>query len=163
MEALIIIDMQEGYIGHKRDTGNFSDVVEYINHVASLFRKEGRPVIFIRDLSDGEGEAFLTIAELTMAEQDHEIIKYHNNSFWETGLDKLLKELKVDFLVLAGSAVEYCVTATYFGAKERGYETAILQDGVLAATPEGYEAMLKTRPLLAYPPLKYMLTKIKHS
>ena len=162
MEALIIIDMQEAYIGHKRNTGDFKEVVEYINYIASLFRKEGRPVIFVRDISEGEGEEFCTIPELIMAEEDHEILKSYNNSFWETGLDQLLKELKVEMLVLAGSAVEYCVTATYFGAKERGYETVLLQNGVLAETVEGYQAMIKTRPLIPYQPLKYILTKIKH-
>ena len=162
MEALIIIDMQEGYIGHKRGTGDFQEVVEYINYIASMFRKEGRPVIFVRDISEGEGEEFCTIPELTMTEEDYEILKFYNNSFWETGLDKLLKELKVEMLILAGSAAEYCVTATYFGAKERGYEPVLLQNGVLSVIIEGYQAMMKTRPLISYQPLKYILTKIKH-
>jgi nicotinamidase-related amidase len=162
LEAFIIIDMQDGYIGHKRGTSNFGDVVEYINYVSSLFRKEGRPVIFVRDISEGDSKEFCTIHELISTEKDHEILKCYNNSFWETGLEKLLNELKVDMVVLAGSAAEFCVSATYFGALERGYNPVLLQNGILSETIEGYQAMIKTKPLIAYQPLKYLLINLKH-
>lgn len=159
MEALIIIDMQDGYIENKRNSNEFNNVVDYINYTSSMFRKEHRPVIFIRDISEGEGTEFRIVDEIARAESDHEIVKTYNNSFWETNLDNLLRNLKVDMVVLAGNAVEYCVTATYFGALERGYNPVILQNGVLSETQEGYLALVKTKPLVSVAALNHMLAK----
>lgn len=157
MEALIIIDMQEGYIGKHRGSETFDNVLNHINFTANLFRKAGRPVFVVRDLSEGKESLYDNVTELDVFESDIEIIKYDNNSFWKTTLDEKLKQHDIDFLVLSGNAAEYCVVATYFGALERGYQTVILQHGVLSKTKSGLKTINKVYPLVSYTSLKYLL------
>ena len=157
MEALIIIDLQAAYVGHRLNEMEFCETVKHINHVADLFRKAGRPVIVVRDISEGNNAMYRNVQELDIQETDAEILKQQHNSFWETKLDELLKASDVDFVILAGSAAEYCVTATYFGAVERGYKSAILQNGVLADTPAGMQSIMKTKTQVSYQVLEYYL------
>ena len=159
MEALLIIDLQEGYIGDRRGEHNFDSVLEHINYVAPMFRKAGKPVIVIRDIGEGDGPLYCNVKELKLVAGDLEVLKLENNSFWETDLDQLLKKLEVNFLVLCGYAAEYCVTATYFGANERGYKAAMLQNGVLAASKEGLASLNKNRPLISHSAIDYLLSK----
>ena len=157
MEAFLIIDMQEGYIGDKRQTEAFKNTVAHINYVSDLFRKAGKPVIFVKDISEGDSSEYDFVAELVKTKEDDEIKKLDNNSFWNTTLQELLQKKNVDFVVLAGQAAEYCVTATYFGALERGYKVAMLQNGILSVTTSGLETIHKLRPLISYSSLKHFL------
>jgi nicotinamidase-related amidase len=157
MEAFLIIDMQEGYIGDKRETEAFANTVTHINYVSDLFRKAGKPVIFVKDISEGDTSEYDYVSELVKIKEDDEIKKLDNNSFWNTTLHELLQKKNVDFIVLAGQAAEYCVTATYFGALERGYKTVMLQNGILAVTPSGLETINDLRPLISYSSLKNFL------
>jgi nicotinamidase-related amidase len=157
MEAFLIIDMQEGYIGNKRGSEAFNDVIDHINYVSELFRKAKKPVIVVRDISEGDSKEFKNVHELKVSEEDDEILKVDNNSFWNTSLHELLQKKKVNFIVVAGSAAEYCITATYFGALERGYEVVMLQNGVLAATQSGLETLNALRPQISYRSLKHFL------
>jgi len=137
MEALLIIDVQEAYVGHLRSDKHFLEAVDYMNTAADIFRSAGKPVIFVRHIVKGSEGPYRTIGELEMKEGDIEVLKRYNSSFWETDLDQILKEHGVKFLVLSGYAAEYCIAATFFGALERGYEPNLLQNGILAKTPEG--------------------------
>jgi nicotinamidase-related amidase len=157
MEAFLIIDMQEGYIGNRRGSEAFDYTLAHINGVSDLFRKAGKPVIVIRDISEGDTPEYKNVAELKVQEQDDEILKVDNNSFWNTTLHELLQKKNVDFIVMAGNAAEYCVTATYFGALERGYKVVLLQNGVLAATTAGLETINTLRPLISYSSLEHFL------
>ena len=102
----------------------------------------------VRDLSEGSDERFVNVRELHTEPTDTEILKLHNNSFWKTELDDFLRSKGVDWVLLCGSAAEFCVTATYFGALEHGYETYILQNGVLAETETGLLSLEEVRPML---------------
>ena len=154
MEAFLIIDMQEGYIGQRRGSEAFDYTLAHINGVSDLFRKVGKPVIVIRDISEGDTPEYKNVSELKVQEQDDEVLKVNNNSFWNTTLHELLQKKNVDFIVMAGNAAEYCVTATYFGALERGYKVVLLQNGVLAVTTAGLETINALRPLISYSSLK---------
>lgn len=157
MEAFIVIDMQEAYIGNRRGTESFDDTIAHINYVSDLFRKAGKPVIYVKDISEGDTPKYDYVAELNKSKDDIEIFKLENNSFWNTSLHELLQKKSIDFVVLAGQAAEYCVTATYFGALERGYKVVMLQNGILAVTNAGLESINALRPLISYTSLKHFL------
>ncbi len=157
MEALIIIDMQEGYIGNRRGEKVFEDVTEHINYVASIFKSAGKPIILVRDIEEGDTEEFLNVCELKDIEYDKEILKVHNNSFWKTDLEASLKELDVDMTVLCGYAGEYCVSASYFGALERGFKPVLLQNGILSVTESGAQSLLETKAFVSHQALSYWL------
>ncbi len=154
MKALLIIDVQEAYIGERREEPRYQMIMDNINSAAGLFRRNHAPVIVVRDLSDGNDSRFDNVRELIVEDTDHEILKVHNNSFWKTNLDELLRSLSVDWLLLCGNSAEFCVDATYFGARERGYEPQILQGAVFAQTDVGLAAMETVRPMFARPELQ---------
>ena len=157
MKALLIIDVQEAYVGNRRDDAQYQRILSNINAAAVMFRQAHCPVIIVRDLSDGNDERFDTVRELIAEPSDFEILKVHNNSFWKTDLDRLLRSQGVDWVLLSGSAAEFCVTATYFGALENGYTAHLLKDGILAETREGLVSMEMVRPMLAKEELPALL------
>lgn len=148
--ALIIIDVQEEYVGPRRGRESFEQIMDHINYCSSLLRKAGLPVVVVRDISEGDGKTMVNVKELVVADTDIQITKNFNNSFWQTDLEKILKSLEVDFLVLCGNAAEYCVGATYNGANERGFRTTLLQNGIFAEREENLLLHFYSRPLISY-------------
>ncbi|MBN2794414.1 MAG: isochorismatase family protein [Clostridia bacterium] len=155
--ALIVIDVQEAYVGNKRGKDSFENIMGHINYAMELFRKAGSPIIVVRDIAEGDGEAYRNIEELETVDSDLSITKVYNNAFWKTNLEKILQDLDVDFLVLCGNAAEYCVGATYNGAEERGFKTTLLQNGIFAAREENLLMHFYNRPLISYVVLEALL------
>jgi len=149
MKAILIIDVQEAFLGERHTDAQYQQTMAAINAAAAQFRRHRCPVIVVRDLSDGNDQSFDNVRELQTEPTDIRIEKMFNNSFWQTKLDEILKEQSVDWVLLCGNAAEFCVDATYFGAVERGYTAFLLQGGVLAATEEGMACIQKVRPLVS--------------
>lgn len=160
--ALLIIDMQLGYLTAPRARGEIEEACEYINATAELFRKAGLPIVIIQDV-DVEGgkqsEGFKVIPEIVLTGDELKIEKEFSNSFWQTPLEPLLKEQGADFIVACGFAAEHCVTFTYNGARERGFGAAILQKGILGEHPNAVPSVYETRPLISYPVIASMLKR----
>ena len=155
--ALIIIDVQKAYIGHRKEEKEYNNTFEYINETAALFREAGRPVIIVRDIEEGDGEAYENVEELVVKDTDIEVLKTFSNSFWKTNLEEILKEKNVDFVVICGNAAEYCVLATYNGALERDFGAAMLQHGIFAIHPESLMDIYNNRALISYEVISYIL------
>ena len=147
--ALLIVDVQEAYVGDRRASKSFDKIMDHINYSGSLFRAAELPVIVIRDIESGDGEKYQNIVELNSDPSDIEVLKTYNNAFWQTDLDEILKKLEVDFLIICGNAAEYCVGATYSGAIERGYQTTLLQNGVFASREESLLIHFYNRELIS--------------
>jgi nicotinamidase-related amidase len=155
--ALLIIDVQEAFIGHRKGQQEYDNTFEYINATADLFRKAGKPVIIVRDIEEGNDDSYQNVEKLIVRDSDIEVLKVFSNSFWKTNLEELLKERNIDFVVLCGNAAEYCVLATYNGAIERGFGAAMLQHGIFAAHPNGLIDIYNNRSLISYGVISYML------
>jgi nicotinamidase-related amidase len=156
--ALLIIDVQEAFIGHRKGEREFLNTFEYINETASLFRKANKPVIIVRDIEGGNGDTFQNVEELIIEDSDIEVLKVYSNSFWKTDLEEILKEKNVDFVILCGNAAEFCILATYNGAIERDFGAAMLQHGIFARHPIGLEDIYNNRALVSYEVVSYMLS-----
>jgi nicotinamidase-related amidase len=155
--ALLIIDVQEAFIGHRKEEKEYHNTFEYINEAASLFRKAGKPVIVIRDIEGGNDDTFQNVEELITQDSDVEVLKVYSNSFWKTNLEEILKEKNIDFVVLCGNAAEYCVLATYNGAIERNFGAAMLQHGIFACHPSGLMDIYYNRALISFEVISYVL------
>lgn len=147
--ALIIIDVQEEYVGSRRGSESFNNIMAHINYSSFLFREAKLPVVVVRDISEGEGESMQNVKDLAVSDTDIQLTKTFNNSFWQTDLENILKNLEVDFLVLCGNAAEYCVGATYNGATERGFKATLLQNGIFAEKEENLLMHFYSRPLIS--------------
>ena len=87
------------------------------------------------------------IPELKPTKKDYIIEKRTYSSFYETGLDPLLRSLYngegVKTLILCGLHTNICVRHTAADAFFRGYRLIIAEDGVEAFTKKDHEEGLK--------------------
>lgn len=155
--ALLIIDMQNGCKEETRCKDAFNEAVLYINEISGYFRKKNYPVVIVKDLSVGEigSESFEFVDEVDIEDSDIVVHKAHNNAFWETDLDKILKDKGIDAVVISGFAAEYCVLFSYNGAVERGYNTFLLQNGVAGMDIEEIKKIQLLRSVISYKALEY--------
>lgn len=131
--ALLVVDMQDDFFSNEESQKSLNEILGVVNFSADVFRKADQPVIFIQDVDAGDGpdsRGFQLFNQLNVKDTDFFISKKYSNSFWQTNLKELLKELNVGMVLICGFAAEYCVQATYQGALERGFEPALLQHGV---------------------------------
>ncbi len=158
--ALLIIDMQKAFKEIDKCSESINDALEYINETSKMFRAADKPVIIVQDEEAGEGpdsDGFKLMDELHVEDTDLRISKVYSNSFWETDLDKLLKELEVEFLVISGFAAEHCVLFTYNGAVERGFNASILQHGIAGFDHDQVKETQYIRPVICIETLEYIL------
>lgn len=162
--AFLIIDVQNGYVG----LPGFKDMIHrasmYINEVSEYFRKANQPVIHIqhKDPSFRKDSSDMDVApDITQKESDLHLEKTYGNAFWETHLDRILKDLEVDFVICAGLSATHCVLATYNGALERGYKAVMLQNGLLGETVDEVKTVQSERNLISYTAVGYLLKHLK--
>ena len=158
--AMLIIDMQNGFLREIKDQAAVGDCSEVINYVAKMVREANQPVVFIKDVEEADqlDEHELDfISEIPREEQDIVVEKTHSNGFWKTDLEAKLRELGVEFLILAGQAVEHCVLFTYNGARERGFRPVMLQGGVLSADPENVRNAIANRNFISWVAVQELL------
>ncbi len=155
--ALLIIDMQVGFLDEYHDKTIIDSTIEYINYVSGMFRNAEQPVIHIQDVSEADTmlpEQLAISTKITQAPSDFYINKEFSNSFHQTTLSELLSKLQVDLIVLCGQAAEHCVVFTYSGASENGFPVVILQGGVASNNPSRIRALYEDRNLISHPVLR---------
>ena len=65
---------------------------------------------------------------LTVDPADLHVAKYRMSGFWDTPLDSVLRNLRVDTLLFAGVNVDQCVLATLVDAACLGYDVVLVED-----------------------------------
>ena len=140
--ALLVIDGQNKFTeitdGLKR---SMLGKMETVNGAIDLFRERGRPVIYM--LFDGMGhldreidEPDSLIPEIRKPlDGEHQVHKTGMNSFHNTDLESILKDMGCDSIVIVGLVAHLCVAATYYSAYDHGIDPFILKGGI-AATDE---------------------------
>ncbi|MCR2804123.1 cysteine hydrolase family protein [Paenibacillus soyae] len=156
--GFLIIDMQSVHL-QDVEKKNIKRACEYINYVADMLRSKDQVVLHVQDIegmTDSNKDEFNILPEIQIDEKDVFLTKESSNSFWKTDLEQLLNDQGVDFLVIAGNAAEHCVLFTYNGALERGFNTVILQNGILSRHPEAVVSTYRDRNIISHPAIKYM-------
>src|SRR6202035_3153904 len=102
------------------------------------------PASGARVLTKGSWGAALT-APLRVEDGDILIDKYRMSGFWDTELDSVLRNLRVDTLLFAGVNSDQCVYATLSNAPGAGYDV-VLRTAAWAPTSPGssHEATVYT-------------------
>jgi len=161
--AFMIIDMQKQFREELCLDPNLSNALEHINYVADLARKNNQTVVIVKDVEgfkDSDDARLDFIEEVHAGKDDIIIKKEYSNAFWKTGLEERLKALDIDYVVVAGFAAEHCVLGSYLGAKERGFTTAILHNGILSTKPDVIGSMYRDREIVSYSTLEYLFKAI---
>ena len=138
-----------------------------IKRLAEGFRKNGLNVIYIytaweKDYSDvalplkklgpkaqamgalvkGSWGAQI-IEDLTPHETDHQVMKKAYGAFFQTPLDRMLRNMGIKTLIMTGVATNFCVETTLREAVAYGYDVILASDGAATFDPEGHQATLK--------------------
>jgi nicotinamidase/pyrazinamidase len=144
--ALLIIDMVKDYFDPRRNlkiTPFARAIVDPIKRVATTFRESGWPVIFSTDaykeddfiftgkmkpesLAGTEGAK--VIDELEKQGSDLWLPKPRFSAFFQTGLERYLREREVTLCAVAGVATPFCVLTTALDAICHDFKSVIVAD-----------------------------------
>lgn len=143
------------------------DIVPRIAALADAFRAKRLPVIFIHvshraDFSGvainnpavayvravnglAEGSAQVEpVPALAPQAQDHRVVRHSGMTvFYGNHLDSLLRNLRVNTLVLAGVSTNAAVPGMVLGGLDRGFSVVVPEDCIAGADAESHEALLK--------------------
>jgi len=75
------------------------------------------------------------VDELTVAPEDLCVDKYRMSGFWDTPLDAMLRNLRVDTLFFAGVNADQCVLHTLADGNFLGYDTLLIEDATATTSP----------------------------
>ncbi|EAR10305.1 cysteine hydrolase family protein [Reinekea blandensis] len=158
--ALLIIDMQNGFLNEYPDKSDIPGAIEVINYVADLMRKGGQTVIHIRDVGEADfmSEEDLDIhPDIQQDPADLHLEKTYSNAFHNTKLAQRLAERNIKFLILAGQAAEHCVVFTYNGASENQLTATVLQDGVISAKTGRSQMLMEDRNIISHAAIRALI------
>ncbi len=88
------------------------------------------------------------VDELKPEEADVIIDKNRPSAFYATGLEPILKGLKVENLVVCGVTTNCCVETTVRDASQRDYRTFVVADAVAEYEDDRHEVALKSMGML---------------
>jgi ureidoacrylate peracid hydrolase len=83
------------------------------------------------------------IDELAPQDTDHQVMKKAYGAFFQTPLDRMLRNMGIKTLVMTGVATNFCVETTLREAVAYGYDIILTSDGTATFDPEGHQATLK--------------------
>lgn len=157
MYAVLVIDMLNDFVTGSLKCDRASKIIPNIKKLLEVARKKGIPIIYCNDahyevdfeisrwgphaLKGTKGAE--VVPELKPSERDFIVEKHAYSGFYETGLDPLLRSLKVSTLILTGLHTNVCVRHTAADAFFRGYKIIVVKDCVEAFTQEDHEQGLK--------------------
>jgi nicotinamidase-related amidase len=153
--VVMIIDMLNDFVTGSLRSERGSKIIPPLAKLIHAARKNKIPVVYTNDAhykTDFEvvsrwGDHAIkgtpgadVIPELKPAEQDFIVEKRTYSSFYDTGLDSLLRSLYkgdgIKTVILGGLHTNICVRHTSADAFFRGYKIVIAKDGVEAFTEE---------------------------
>lgn len=155
--ALLIVDMQKEFAQEAAVADSMKRAAYYIQATYDLFLQKKLPIVVIQDeeVADGKsGKGYAVIDDLSLSGATHAVSKVHSNAFYDTTLESILRERGVDTVVISGFNAAYCITATYFGAQERGFTTNILKGGLASDDPRHIAYCYEMRDSVSYGMLK---------
>jgi nicotinamidase-related amidase len=126
--ALLVIDVQNGVFegAHARDA-----VVANVARLVEKARGQGVPVVWVQHndehLARGS-DAWQLVPELDRGDGEPLVEKGYADAYEETTLERVLDDLGVGRLVVAGAQTDECVRSTLHGALVRGYDATLVKD-----------------------------------
>lgn len=128
MRALLIIDVQQGFLEGQED------LVNNTVKLAQLFKASDDLVIAMQHIEEIEGaliehgRAGAEIPESILAHVDQVITKRYPISFKETVLEEVLTLNGIKELYITGFNMEFCNLFTSIAAADRGYAVTVIED-----------------------------------
>jgi nicotinamidase-related amidase len=157
LDALIVDDILEEFVYGKISSPRAKNIIEPTKDLISAARKAKVPVAYVCDAhlpSDPEIKVWgphamkgtkgsQVVEALKPKKKDYFFEKRVYSSFHGTGLDLLLRDLRIDSVVIVGLLTEICVRHTAADAFMLGYQVKIPTDCVEALSEEAQERGLE--------------------
>ncbi|GBE54107.1 MAG TPA: cysteine hydrolase [Euryarchaeota archaeon] len=159
MRALLVIDMLKDFIykDGALPVNGAKKLISPINEKIREFRGKNEPVIFICDSHDEMDEEFDVwgrhavegtkgaeiIDELDRREYDIVVTKKRFSAFYNTDLEKTLRGLNVDTLIITGVLTDICVLHTAADAAMRGFKVIVPENCVATVDEEKQKWVLR--------------------
>ena len=156
-DALIVVDMIHDFVDGKFGSENAKKIVPRIKDLIEKARRKGVLIVYTRD-SHKPGDPELKIwgehamegskgsevvEDLAPTQGDFVVSKTTYDSFFNTELERILKDCGIKNVYIVGVATDICVLHTAFGAFARGFNVFIVKDCVASINEEGHEWALK--------------------
>ena len=120
--AIILVDMQEGYVENLRD-GEKERIIPNQRAVLEYCRVHDIPVIVLEFNTSRRGETIPELLEVAKKNSNFDLLrKNYDDGFLCTDLDSTLKSLGVKTIFFMGVNACYCVYSTARSTLARGYE-----------------------------------------
>ena len=157
-KAVIVIDLLNDFVTGDLKCERAQHIIPNLKRLVESARDHNIPVIYSNDAHYPQDHEVVArwgkhaikgtkgaevIPELEPTENDYIVEKRTYSSFYETGLDPLLRSLDVKTVILGGLHTNICVRHTAADAFFRGYKILVAKDGVEAFTQEDHEQGLK--------------------
>ena len=176
--ALLIIDMVNDYFKEDNPypiTPLAKRIIPPTNTLIKAFRKKGFPVIFSTDAFAEDDFIFKgrmhphaikgtkgaeVVKDLDMAPEDLWLPKPRFSAFFNTGLEKILRDQDITLCAVAGIATNFCVLTTAMDALCHDFKAVLLEDCSTAFTDKMHIQcldMYRKNPL--YPLFRVMTSK----
>ncbi len=122
--------------GNRPDRANLSPALLHVYDGAAEGRGLGaaRGPRGARVLEQGSWSAAV-VQELTPDPADITVDKHRMSGFWDTPLDAILRNLRVDTLLFAGVNADQCVLHSLADASFLGYDTLMFEDAAATTSP----------------------------
>lgn len=137
--ALILIDVQKGFHDPVWGKRNNPCAEEKIKLLLQFFRDASAPVIHIQHLSIEPGSPLRTrqsgvefIDDVQPQFKEPVFQKLVNSAFIGTGLEKYLRDQKIQFLTLVGFTSDHCVSTSARMAANFGFSVSVFSDATVA-------------------------------
>ncbi|MFC7420750.1 cysteine hydrolase family protein [Iodobacter arcticus] len=132
--AMLVIDVQEALCNGKYAAFEAAQVISRINAVAQLARQNSVAVIYIQHEENGGpleygSDGWQLAAGLQTRSDNLYIRKSASDSFHNTNLHAMLKDLGTEHLIICGLQSEFCVDTTIRRALALGYPVTLIADG----------------------------------
>ncbi|WP_085523641.1 cysteine hydrolase family protein [Tuberibacillus sp. Marseille-P3662] len=142
MRALLVIDVQEGLL----QLTDSNQTVASIKQIMNDFQAKKEPIIAMRHFDEAEGSPVqkgtsgVNLHPDIEANVDHIVEKQTPSAFFNTSLQPLLEQLKIDHVTIVGYNTEFCCQFTAIAAYDRGYQVTFIEEATgTVNTAEDYE------------------------
>ncbi len=162
-KALLIIDMQEDFIGEKssmKDRYPYRErVINFINNIQADAQKRGVEIIYIRQEYSGFLNSMMShvylkgsaLKDSPGAQLDKRInvlskndfVKSKGDAFYNKALNDFLVSNSINELFITGLDGQYCVHSTIKGALQRGYKVHAISDAILVGNMDNWDLLFK--------------------
>jgi nicotinamidase-related amidase len=170
--TLLLIDFQEEWRNKnsKYYLGNFEAKIINASQLLDHFHRNNWPVVITRHVEPGSADAFAegtqrseVISDLKVAESDRTIKKNRISPFYKTDLEKILRDVNTDKLVVAGIMTNLCVRSAVSDAYDRDFRIQVVTDACESGSAETDEFTFKdlkeTRPEIEFVTTKQALSE----